>query len=142
MAMEGVSMKKSIILFGCLMLSVAVFISSQTAQASFPAGNSVGYVCKVYKETWDSGYYGDFGAIYVYTTSEPGCGGSYVGTGYMYSINATTSSSYSMYWIQDPALLGAELGALQRAAEIGQKVTIYVSSSYPLSIRYVQYHAN
>ena len=80
-----------------------------------PATAGYAYVCysRLYGGTAYA-HYGDYGALLVYFKSEPNCGGSFIGSGHVFSEGAISSFSHSSY-LFDQALL-AEGGQLDDPA--------------------------
>ncbi len=119
------------------LFAVGVFLASSQASA---LSNGYGYVCYSYYESWASGYYGDYGALGVSFSSQPGCTGSYLGFGYLYSKNASASNSSSICELPEVGI-GAMAQNLQRAAETGQKVYVYMCSLSAIQIRFIRFYS-
>ena len=68
------------------------------ANLALPAAYGYAHVChaRLYAGTAFAPY-GDSGALLLYFKSEPNCGGSFLGSGRIYSEGATTSLSHSSY---------------------------------------------
>ena len=113
------------------------------ADASFPSYNNTGYVCSVYYNHWRYyDYYGDFGAVAMTVYSGPGCSGSFVGSGTMYSRNTDNSWVYDDYRISNAEALAAEAQMLQQAMLNGQRVTVQVLDSHPSHVFRVRHLGN
>ena len=108
--------------------------------SALPAANGYAYVCisRLYAGAYFA-HYGDYGALYLYFFSEPNCGGSFIGTGRIFSEGATTNRSHSSYLLSEAALMAyAEM--TQRAAASGQRVTIYrCGAAKTLCIKHVMF---
>ena len=65
--------------------------------------------------------YGDYGSLLLNFSSEPNCGGDFIGTGRIYSEGATTNSSHSGYLYSEAALLSVYENTARGAAS-GQRV--------------------
>ena len=98
------------------------------------------YVCytRLYAGTANASS-GDSGAIFLHFYSEPNCGGSFIGTGRIYSEGATTPVSHSGYLHSEAALMAyAEM--TQRAAASGQRVAYYrCSDEKTMCIKYLNF---
>ena len=123
-------------------LAVASLTISNPAEAGFPDEANSGYICYSRYDPWASGYYGDFGGIFLMLYTQPSCQGSTVGWGISFSENATASFAYNIVWITEPAILAALIESLQRAAQVNQRVTVYVHSSHPSAVRFIRFHSD
>ena len=65
--------------------------------------------------------YGDYGDLFVNFRSEPNCGGSFIGSGRIYSEGTTHGPSHASYLYREAALMSVYENAA-RAAASGQRV--------------------
>ena len=96
---------------------------------ALPASSGYAYVC--YSRLNSGTYwaiYGDYGALRLYLRSEPNCGGTHIGTAYVFSEGATTSLSHSGYLYTEAALMSVYENA-GRAAASGQRVRCFRCSA-------------
>ena len=73
---------------------------------ALPDSAAYAYVCLsrlVSGTAW--AIWGDYGALRLYLRSAPNCGGDWIGSAYVFSEGATTSSSHSSYLVSEAALL-------------------------------------
>jgi len=85
---------------------------------------------------------GDHGHLRVDLRSEPQCMGDFVGSGYMYSDGATTSSSRSIFLLSENQLLFFA-DATARAADTGQRVRYYrCGNDHTNCLRYIQFRGD
>ena len=129
------------------MIAGAFFVAamvalSPSAEANFPSTSTSGYPCSANWLRWDSGLYGDFGTVNVILYSDPGCTGTFLGTGYMFSVNATSTLSHPPMEAQVPEVFSAELLALQQAMLSGQRITVHTYTGFSSAIQKITYHAN
>jgi hypothetical protein len=103
----------------------ALALGLPDANLSLPASDGFAYVC--YARLLSGAYfahYGDYGALHLNFRSEPNCGGSFIGSAYVFSEGATSSQSHSSYLYREAPLMAyAEM--TQRAAASGQRVYYY-----------------
>lgn len=120
-----------------LMALIATFAPERADAGAF---EGMGYVCSVQHNPYN-GYstYGDHGYIFVQFYSEAYCGGSYLGYGYVYSENATSSYASSSVYFYPKIMFESTYQALLRALEAGQKVYIESGSSSN-QIYYIRFH--
>ena len=108
--------------------------------SALPASGGSAYVCasRLYAGAYFA-HYGDSGALLVYFTSEPNCGGSFLGSGRIFSEGATVSGSHASYLYREAALLSVYENAA-RAAASGQRVYYYRCSTEKTScIKYLSF---
>ena len=92
---------------------------------ALPASSGYAYVCYSRLQagtTFPSS--GDYGFLLLYFRSEPNCGGTVIGTGWVYSEGAIHSSSHSGYLYSEAALMSVYETAARAAAD-GQRVRYY-----------------
>jgi len=97
--------------------------------SALPASSGYVYVCytRLYAGTANASS-GDSGAVFLHFYSEPNCGGSFLGSGRIFSEGATTSWSHASYLYREAALLSVYENAA-RAAASGQRVYYYRCSA-------------
>ena len=108
--------------------------------SALPASGGYAYVC--YSRLYGGAAfasYGDSGALSLSFRSEPNCGGSFIGSGRIFSEGATSSWSHSNYLYREAALMAyAEM--TQRAAASGQRVYYFrCSSEKTTCIKYLSF---
>jgi hypothetical protein len=92
------------------------------ANLALPASCGYAYVCNsrfIGGAAYD--HFGDYGALYLYFSNEPNCGGAAIGSGRIFSEGATHSQSHASYLYREAALLSVYENAA-RAAASGQRV--------------------
>ena len=107
---------------------------------ALPASAGYAYVCysRLYSGAAFAAY-GDYGALLLGFKSEPNCGGSFIGTGRIFSEGATHSWSHSSYLFSEAALMSVYETAASAAAD-GQRVAYYRCSDEQIScIRYLSF---
>jgi len=94
-----------------------------------PASSGYAYVCyaRLLSGTTFAPY-GDYGSLSMNFRSEPNCGGSFSGSGLVFSEGAIHSWSHSRYLYSEAALMSVYENAA-RAAASGQRVRYYRCSS-------------
>jgi hypothetical protein len=134
---EEMSSLKSKLLVGSLLVIALVGLSAKEAEALTNGGK--GYVCSVkYSPALSS--VGKYGYVYVTLYSSPGCGGTYLGYGSIYTTDAYNSAADPLY-LYSQAQIIALAQTLQRAAAADQRVRWHVSSSTPTAIRYFYFYS-
>ena len=107
---------------------------------ALPDSAGYAYVCysRLYSGTAFA-YYGDYGGLLLSFSSEPNCGGSFIGSGRIYSEGATTISSHSNYLFRE-AVLMVYAQMTQRAALSGQQVRYFRCSNPKINcIKYLNF---
>ena len=107
---------------------------------ALPAAGGFAYVCysRLYAGTYWA-VYGDYASLFLSFWSEPNCGGSFIGTGRIYSKGATANSSHSSYLYSEAALMSVYENTA-RAAASGQRVAYYrCSDEKTFCIRYLSF---
>ena len=93
--------------------------------SALPAAGGYAYVCHA---RWYAGTafspYGDYGSLLLGFSSEPNCGGDFIGSGRIYSEGAIHTSSHSGYLLSEAALMSVYENTA-RAAASGQRVYYY-----------------
>jgi len=105
-----------------------------------PASAGSAYVCysRFYQGTTFA-IYGDYGTLRLYFTSEPNCGGSFIGTGRIFSEGAIHTSSHSNYLYSETALMSVYENTARAAAD-GQRVAYYRCSGVKINcIKYLSF---
>ena len=118
----------------------ALALGKPNPNLALPASSGSAYVClsRLYAGTTFA-YYGDYGGLYLSFRSEPNCGGSFIGSGRVFSEGATSSYSHSGYLLSEAALMAyAEM--TQRVAASGQRVRYFRCSNVKtICIKYLSF---
>ena len=118
----------------------ALALGLPDANLSLPASAGTAYVC--YTRLYGGAYYasyGDSGSLFLYFRSEPNCGGSFIGSAYVFSEGATVILSHANYLYREAALMSVYENAARAAAD-GQRVRYYRCSATKTScIKYLYF---
>ena len=108
---------------------------------AFPETAGYAYICRSTLVP-NAGTTGDHGFLYVAFRTAPQCMGSLVGSGWMFSDGATTSSSHSTFLLSENQLL-SYFESANHAADTGQRVRYYrCSNDKTQCLKYIQFRGD